>query len=174
MHLRLVPLRIVSFAPLALTVISSALGGCANDPPSEPTTASTAQELTPPDADVSAQAPPPDRDAGAKLHAQLADYARCMREHGVDWPDPPEAKPGEPVFIRRGPTMAMHMTDISDGGMPAPPALPPMAGDGGARLFLRLARGPGIDGGAVPQAARDACAGKLPKGIAITTSVEGE
>jgi hypothetical protein len=47
---------------------------------------------------------PPDAATQAKMRDAFVAYARCMREHGVDVPDPQPGQPG--LVFRRGPGKA--------------------------------------------------------------------
>ena len=94
-------------AALALCVLTAACGGSSGDETAGVATAGDGKAKSAADADKGKQ----------KVDPQQAglDFARCMREHGTDVPDP---KPGEGGFVMIGPAPGSAAADL--GGAPPP------------------------------------------------------
>ncbi|HEX2047136.1 MAG TPA: hypothetical protein VHF27_05190 [Acidimicrobiales bacterium] len=93
-------------AVLALSVLSAACGGSSGDQAAGVATAG----------DGAAKNGADDKDKRKTDPEQAGlDFARCMREHGVDVPDP---KPGEGGFVMIGPAPGSAAADL--GGAPPP------------------------------------------------------
>ncbi|WP_394826112.1 hypothetical protein [Pendulispora albinea] len=195
-------LRMVSFASFTLILASAALAGCSQgSSPSPETAESSSQGLTTPDADTSVRPPQLDPETRAKLHAKILDHARCMREHGVDWPDPPEPKPGLPTFFTRADTASAPPGAPGAPATPATPAIPPIpampvipgapapdgagarpeavlfraSGDAGIHIALRLSDPRLPDGGTSTEAAAfEACASKFAGTFQVTRTIEAD
>ena len=176
-----------SFASRVVILASAAFAGCAHDSStSDPSPSGNPlkdNEESASHTDLALQTVIMDDDAGASFHEQMKEHAQCLREHGVDWPDPPEGATARLHIVGRTMRLAdaARAMPLPDGAvqvmparaMPLPDGAPPpavalfaLSGDAGPHAITRvmLARPASrFDGGDVPQAALDACADKLPR-----------